>query len=92
MFAHCFPRRVPKSHLNYESGNRDNVQMDIEFATTKYESPAINDIGIWYTVNSKVKWNYLDFSPESKGSGYMSSNGNVYTYNYGDGTGKQNSY
>ena len=41
MFAHCFPRRVPKDHLNYESGNRDNVQMDIEFSTEKYESPAI---------------------------------------------------
>lgn len=92
MFAHCFPRRVPKNHLNYEAGNRDNVQMDIEFATTKYESPAINDIGIWYTINSKVKWNYLDFSPESNNKGYMSTSGNVYTYNYGDGTGKQNSY
>lgn len=83
MFAHCFPRRVPKSHLNYESGNRDNVQMDIEFATTKYESPAINDIGIWYTMNSKIDWNYLDFDPEQKSSGYMSQQGGVFTYDYG---------
>ena len=84
LFAHCFPRRVPKSHLNYESGNRDNVQMDIEFATTKYESPAINDIGIWYTLNSKISWNYLDFDPEMNNTGYMgASSGNVYTYNYG---------
>ena len=82
MFAHCFPRRVPKAHLNYEAGNRDNVQMDLEFATTKYESPAINDIGIWYTMNSKVKWNYLDFSPEAKNTGYMGTSG-ASTYHYG---------
>lgn len=84
MFAHCFPRRVPKSHLNYEAGNRSEVQMDIEFAATKYESPAINDIGIWYTLNSKVKWNYLDFDPEMNNSGYMgSASGNVSSYHYG---------
>ena len=92
MFAHCFPRRVPKSHLNYESGNRDNVQMDLEFATTKYESPAINDIGIWYTLNSKVKWNYLDFDPEVNKTGYMSKSGGVYTYNYGSSTPGPNTY
>lgn len=84
MFAHCFPRRVPKDHLNYEAGNRDNVQMDLEFATTKYESPAINDIGIWYTQNSRIKWNYLDFDPEQEGTGYISTAGNqAYTYHYG---------
>lgn len=83
MFAHCFPRRVPKDHLNYETGNRDGVQMDLEFACTKYESPAINDIGIWYTENSKVDWNYLDFDPNK--AGYMNQSGNVYTYDYGSG-------
>ena len=93
MFAHCFPQRVPKDHLNYEAGTRGNARMDIEFATTKYESPAINDIGIWYTLNSKVKWNYLDFDPEQTNQGYMgASAGNVYTYNYGDGTSNVNAY
>ena len=91
MFAHCFPRRVPKDHLNYNAGERDNVQMDIEFSTTKYESPAINDIGIWYTNNSKIKWNYLDFDP-NLGNGYMTQSNSVYTYDYGNGTGKQNNY
>ena len=91
LFAHCFPRRVPKSHLNYEAGNRDNVQMDIEFTTTKYESPAINDIGIWYTLNSKVRWNYLDFDSESQGTGYLSSQG-AYTYNYGSANPGPNVY
>ncbi len=84
MFAHCFPKNVPKAHLNYETGNRDNAQMDLQFSTTKYESPAINDIGIWYTLNSKVKWNYLDFDPEQTNKGYMgASSGNVYSYSYG---------
>ncbi len=98
MFAHCFPRRVPKDHLNYESGNRDNVQMDIEFSTEKYESPAINDIGIWYTQNSKVNWNYLDFTPEynsgnGQSGGYMGvASDNVGTYTYGQGRGELHTF
>ena len=93
MFAHCFPKRVPKDHLNYESGNRSEAQLDLEFATTKYESPVINDIGIWYTQNSKILWNYLDFNPEQNGTddgsrlgyGSIGSNDiNVSTYHYGN--------
>lgn len=63
MFAHCFPTKVSKSHLNYEKGNRDNVLMDLEFRTSKYESPAINDIGTWYLAASQVEYNYLEFRP-----------------------------
>lgn len=63
MFAHAFPTKVSKSHLNYEKGNRDSVLMDLEFKVTKYESPAINQIGIWYLQNSVVGYNYLDFNP-----------------------------
>jgi hypothetical protein len=63
MFAHCFPTKVPKSHLNYESGSRDGVQMDVEFRTTKYESPAINHVGYWYNQASLVEYNYLKFTP-----------------------------
>ena len=98
MFAHCFPTRVPKDHLNYESGSRDNAPMDLEFNCTKYESPAINDIGIWYSQNSKVNWNYLEFTPEfvsdnGTQKGYMSSAaGNVYTYDYGLGRGTEHQF
>lgn len=63
LFAHCFPTKVPKSHLNYEKGNRDNVLLDMEFRTTKYESPAINDVGKWYLNASQVEYNYLNFKP-----------------------------
>ena len=81
MFAHMFPTRVPKAHLNYEKGNRDNALLDCEFRTTKYESPAINNIGAWYIANSNVNYNYLDFDPNVtvKGKGYN----NAYTYDYG---------
>lgn len=83
MFAHMFPTRVPKSHLNYEKGNRDNVQMDLEFRTTKYESPAVNNVGMWYIANSKVDYNYLGFDPHilTAGKGYNTG----YTYDYGNG-------
>jgi hypothetical protein len=63
LWAHCFPTTVDKSHLNYETGNRANVQMNIEFRTTKYESPAINDVGNYFLLNSKVEYNYLEFNP-----------------------------
>ena len=91
LFAHCFPTTVPKSHLNFESGTRDGVQMELQFNTTKYESPAVNDLGCWYTINSKVKWNYLDFDPELNNGGYMHSNG-VYTHEYGSGNTTPNVY
>ena len=81
MFAHMFPTRVPKAHLNYEKGNRDNALLDMEFRTVKYESPAINNIGAWYIANSNVNYNYLDFDPNVtvQGKGY----GSAYTYDYG---------
>lgn len=63
LFAHCFPTKVSKSHLNYEKGVRDNVLTDMEFRTTKYESPAINDVGAWYLAASQVEYNYLNFTP-----------------------------
>ena len=63
MFAHAFPTKVPKSHLNYETRNRGNVLMDLEFAVQLYESPAINAIANYLVANSKVEYNYLKFTP-----------------------------
>lgn len=81
MFAHAFPRKVPKNHLNFEKGDRENVLMDLEFHVTKYESPAINSIGNWYLQNSLVDYNYLDFDP-TIGDNAVS---NYSTYDYGAG-------
>ena len=63
MLAHCFPTKVSKSHLNYEKGTHEGVLLDMEFRTTKYESPAINNVGQWYNNASQVEYNYLDFDP-----------------------------
>ena len=63
MFAHAFPTKVPKGHLNYEKGNRDNVSLDLEFRCTKYESPAINQVAQYYLAASKIDYNYLSFTP-----------------------------
>lgn len=63
MFAHAFPTKVPKSHLNYEKGQRDNVSMEISFKCKKYESPAINQVAQYYLNYSQVEYNYLAFTP-----------------------------
>jgi hypothetical protein len=63
LFAHAFPTKVPKSHLNYEKGNRDNVSMDLDFRVKKYESPAINKVGQYYLDASRIEYNYLKFTP-----------------------------
>lgn len=63
MFAHVFPTKVAKGHLDFEHGNRDNVLLDVEFRVSKYESPAINQVAQWYLDNSKVEYNYLAFTP-----------------------------
>jgi hypothetical protein len=63
MLAHCFPTKVPKSHLNYEHGVRDNVSLDCEFRVTKYESSYINQIAEWYRQVDKLKFSYLNFDP-----------------------------
>lgn len=63
MFAHGFPQNVPKGHLNYSSGERGQVQMSINWAVSKYESAAINQVCNYYTLHSQVDWNYLHFDP-----------------------------
>lgn len=80
MMAHCFPTKVPKDHLNFEHGSHDQAQMDLEFRCTKYESPAINDIGNAYLACSKVAYNYLDFDPNMEDRTDMTYT----TYQYGN--------
>lgn len=70
LFAHAFPTKVPKSHLNYESRGRNNVQMDLEFAVQMYESPAINALAAYYMINSTVDYNYLNFTVSKPKYGY----------------------
>lgn len=80
MLAHAFPTKVPKDHLNYEHGSHDQAQMDLEFRCTKYESPAINDVGNAYLACSKVEYNYLSFNPNVKDQAESAYS----TYKYGN--------
>ena len=63
LLAHAFPLVVPKSHLNYESRNRANVPMDMQFAVQLYESPAINALANYLITQSEIDYNYLNFTP-----------------------------
>ena len=82
MWAHSFPGNVPKSHLNYSSGERDKVSMELEFRSTKYESPAINTVGDWYLQASQVEYNYLYFNPN-----ITRANVNINAIPYGNSSG-----
>lgn len=63
MFAHAFPTKVPKNHLNYEKGERGNVLLDLEFRVQKYESSYINNVCQFYASRDKIKYSYIDFNP-----------------------------
>ena len=63
LLAHAFPLVVPKSHLNYETRNRANVPMEMQFAVQLYESPAINALANYMIAQSQIDYNYLNFTP-----------------------------
>lgn len=88
MFAHAFPLKVPKAHLNYETRNRGNVLMDLEFAVQMYESPAINAIANYLVANSKVEYNYLRFTPNLSPGSIV----NTYSTNNSIGVDKNGNY
>ena len=71
MFAHCFPTRVQKSHLNYTSGTRSEVILDCTFKVTKYEGRYINDLAAYYLAKDNLNYNYLEFNPYRDGDGAM---------------------
>lgn len=70
MWAHCMPTTVPKDHYNFQSGQRDAIEMNLTFAGEKYESRYINDIAINYIIKDQLEYNYLNFDPDFDGVGY----------------------
>ena len=90
MFAHCFPTKVPKSHLNYSSGNRGEVLMDVSFKVTKYEGRYINDIAAWYLAQDKLTYNYLEFNPNRKAGHNENTIDYRLSLDYGSSTGTAN--
>lgn len=63
LLAKMFPTKVPKSHLNFEKGNRSETLLDLEFRCVKYESPYINDLAAQFLAKDQIKYSYLNFNP-----------------------------
>lgn len=79
LLAHAFPLVVPKSHLNYESRNRANVPMEMQFAVQLYESPAINALANYLIAQSAVDYNYLNFTPNPDAKRIQAANATKYS-------------
>lgn len=69
LLCNMMPKVVKKDHFNYESGQHQIVQVDVEFTATKYESPQINTIAKQLITKYKVLRNYLHLQ-----SGYDEKN------------------
>lgn len=61
LLANCFPRNINLDAFNYQSGEHNLVEMNIEFTTTKYESPQINAVAKALLEKYKVLGNSLNF-------------------------------
>jgi hypothetical protein len=62
MFSNMMPKTVKKDHFNYESGQHDAVQYDINFTASKYESPQINEIAKALLTKYVILSDYLNFT------------------------------
>lgn len=63
MLANMMPKQVRKDQFNYESGQHQNVQLDIPFSCVKYESIQINTIAKALVAKYAVLRNYIDYQP-----------------------------
>ena len=61
LLTNMIPKTVKKDHFNYESGQHQIVQTDIEFTCVKYESPQINTIAKALMQKYQILRDYLDF-------------------------------
>ena len=61
LFANCFPKGINNDVYNYEAGQHQLVQTDIEFTCTKYESVQINAVAAKLLEKYKVITNSLNF-------------------------------
>ena len=62
MFSNLMPKKVAKSHFNFEPGSHAAVSLDLEFTATRYESPQINEIGSALLNKYRILRDYLDFN------------------------------
>ena len=61
MFSNMMPKSVKKAQFNFDSGQHGAVEMDLEFTTTKYESPQINEVAAALLNKYRILRDYLDF-------------------------------
>ena len=73
LLANCFPRGIEQSKIaNYDAGEHNIVELNVEFTCTKYESIQINAIGQALIDKYKVLTNSLNFY-----SGYEAGDTNL---------------
>lgn len=85
LFANCFPRGINNDPFNYNSGEHNLVETNIEFSCTKYESVQINKVAKALIDKYKVLTNSLNFysgyDPSGEelgsGSGYNNTTGKL---------------
>ena len=61
LLANCFPKGYKNSQFNYQSGEHNFVETQIDFACTKYESIDINEKAKQLLQNYQVLVNSLEF-------------------------------
>jgi hypothetical protein len=62
LYANCFPKTIKLDHFNYESGEHNLVQLDIEFTCSRYMSPQINEKAKQLLTKYNILMNSLNFN------------------------------
>ena len=84
LFTNCFPKNLKNDHFNYDAGQHQLVEYDIQFTATKYESIQINRVAKALLDKYKVLSNSLNFY-----SGYTTASiNNAAGHTYNPQTGK----
>lgn len=64
LLSNMVPKQIKNDHFNYESGQHQIVQADIEFSCVQYKSPQINTIAKALIDKFQVMRDYLDFESQ----------------------------
>ena len=85
MYANCWPRTLPLDHFDTSAGDHNTVQLNIEFAATRYISPQINEKAKQLLVKYNALMNSIHFNSGYKDSDLYPSgdNGTYYDINTG---------
>lgn len=80
MLTNMMPKQSKRDHFNFEAGQHQIVQMDVQFTTVKYESIQINAIAKKLVEKYAVLRNYMNFDSDYRvtgsGSGIKGAAGN----------------